>query len=380
MIYKEIKIGLFLVLVISSLSSTEAKTDSLNFKYWPYELEGCNNTKDQFLSKTSSITKVTKTKKHRKNCNVATGRWKDFFTGELIKNGDDLIVAPIIPLAHIKYLKTKWPTQRTFSYVHDQDILITFKKNSDSEKAYRANYKGINTIPDNDGYKCEFLGMWMDTKIKWGIPFMRGEKQDVSEAALDCLKKQNYNRVKIFGPWTKIHGRKCLTRTEVLRRDSLNKPSRGSGYGNDKCTSNLRGVWHDPYTNTKYSSTKELDIDHVVPLKHAYVVGAWSWPKWKKVKYANYMNDPFHLLAVDFSENRRKGNKHPGKYLPPNEDYQCEYIENWINIKFRWGLEFTEDESIFLISATKRCSNLKKKNYQAIIDLLRNTNLITSEI
>ncbi len=340
------------------------------FYFWPYEIEGCNNTKDRFLAKTSSIKKVSRSIKNGHECNVIGGRWIDYFTGEELKDAREITVAPIIPLLHLTKLKIQWELSKIISYVHDEESLITFKKGSHSEAAYLNNIGQIKYMPKSNSYQCEFLGMWMDAKIKWSIPFLKNERENVSQAALDCLAQTNFNRLEMFGPWAVVHGHLCQTRTEVLHRDSSIVPSKEYGIADDNCTSNLNGKWFDPYTAQIFTSAKELDIDHVVPLKHAYENGGWKCPHWKKQEYANYMTNPFHLLAVDLRENRSKGSRHPGEYMPPNSDYHCDYVENWIGIKLRWGLPMVSAESEFLLSFIKNCQNLNQANYSAIISLL----------
>ncbi|MDP2279538.1 MAG: DUF1524 domain-containing protein, partial [Nitrospirota bacterium] len=74
--------------------------------------------------------------------------------------------------------------------------------------------------------------------------------------------------------------------------------------------------------------------------------GGWAWDKERKQEYANYLQNTWHLLAVSASENRKKGAKGPDKYLPPQVEYHCIYVRNWVNIKEEWGLEMTESEGM----------------------------------
>jgi uncharacterized protein DUF1524 len=147
---------------------------------------------------------------------------------------------------------------------------------------------------------------------------------------------------RLYKHWVDID-RDCQdTRVEVLIRDAHD--GHVTYKSNNKCRV-TGGKWYDPYTNKIYTNPKRLDVDHVVPLKNAHLSGGWAWSKEKKEKYANNMDDKNHLLAVSLSENRRKGAKGPDKYMPPNENYHCEYINIWQEIKFEWGLSFTESEA-----------------------------------
>ena len=45
------------------------------------------------------------------------------------------------------------------------------------------------------------------------------------------------------------------------------------------------------------------------------------------------------------SKNRSKGEKGPDEYMPSDDDYHCEYVEDWIRIKRDWGLRMTVNEA-----------------------------------
>lgn len=81
-----------------------------------------------------------------------------------------------------------------------------------------------------------------------------------------------------------------------------------------------------------------LDIAHVVPLREVHQSGAWKWPKEKKQRYANFLADKNHLMAVHLSANRSKGYKDPAEWLPPNESFIKDYARIWIQIKNEWEL------------------------------------------
>lgn len=135
---------------------------------------------------------------------------------------------------------------------------------------------------------------------------------------------------------------KCLnTRERVLIRDSA-EPAKLSP---DGC-SVLSGVWHDPYTGETFTSPREVDIDHRVPLEEAYRSGGYDWPREKRAAYANDLTDPLTLITVSIAANRAKGSKGPEDWLPPREDYLCAYVADWIAVKSRWQLTMDERERV----------------------------------
>jgi hypothetical protein len=85
----------------------------------------------------------------------------------------------------------------------------------------------------------------------------------------------------------------------------------------------LRGRWFDPYNGQIFFDSRELDIDHLVPLKYNWDRGAYKWSRAKRVSFSN---DPVSLVAVKKSVNCQKSADRPAEWLPPNVNFRCEYI------------------------------------------------------
>ncbi len=147
-----------------------------------------------------------------------------------------------------------------------------------------------------------------------------------------------YNRREQFGTW--IHPKNdnsCLnTRGLVLVRDADAPVT----YSPDGCTV-VSGTWDDPYSAKTFVTAHDIQIDHFVPLKNAYMTGAYEWDANKRCLYANYMGNNFHLLAVNGTENMSKGDSAPSGYLPPNKQYVCQYLKQWLSVKVIWHLRLT---------------------------------------
>ncbi|PAV21235.1 hypothetical protein PNOK_0386200 [Pyrrhoderma noxium] len=89
-----------------------------------------------------------------------------------------------------------------------------------------------------------------------------------------------------FKTWDTISGT-CNTRETVLKRDGKT-----------------------------ITDSSKLDIDHIVPLKEAWISGARSWTDAQREAFANDLTRP-QLLAVDASSNRSKGDKDIAGWVPP---------------------------------------------------------------
>ncbi len=151
---------------------------------------------------------------------------------------------------------------------------------------------------------------------------------------------EKYDRKKHFGGWIRFaEDESCFdTRGIVLQRDSL------APVDATNCRV-MSGDWLDPYTGQNYKSSADIQIDHVVPLKNAYMTGGFAWSAKKRCQYANYLGNKVHLMSVNGSENMKKGDRSPREYMPPNQKFTCEYLKNWLSIKYIWELRLTPSEA-----------------------------------
>lgn len=114
------------------------------------------------------------------------------------------------------------------------------------------------------------------------------------------------------------------------------------------------GRWLDPYTNVLFHDAGELDIDHIVPLRHAHGHGGDQWPLSQRRRFAN---DPANLLAVSASANRSKGHRGPDEWRPPNKTFWCEYARRWQAIKADYQLMVTPPEQAAIEDMLSYCSD-----------------------
>lgn len=140
------------------------------------------------------------------------------------------------------------------------------------------------------------------------------------------------------------------TRQEVLIVESLEEVTLDK-----KGCEVVKGKWYDPYTDKYFTNPGDLDIDHFVPLGEVDKSGGHEWSKSKKMEYANDLDDPEVLIAVDKSANRSKSDKDPSDWLPPNKKYQCEYIKTWQKVKKQWKLSMDSKEKAFIDAENKEC-------------------------
>jgi 5-methylcytosine-specific restriction endonuclease McrA len=141
---------------------------------------------------------------------------------------------------------------------------------------------------------------------------------------------ENYKR-KLYPHWID-QDRDCQnSRAEILIKENKGELK----FKRNKSCNVTWGSWYDPYSGKTFTKASDLDIDHIVPLKHAHTNGANEWTRKKRRAFAN---DPLNLIPVSKRLNRQKGAKGPTRWMPPNKDFQCEYIKRWKAVKAKYGI------------------------------------------
>jgi hypothetical protein len=138
-----------------------------------------------------------------------------------------------------------------------------------------------------------------------------------------------------FPHWSDLDGDGCGAREETLTRDVVE-----TGNNASEC-SPTTGLWVSPYDNKEITKSSEIDIDHIVPLKEAWLSGADQWSEEQREEFAN---DPENLLAVSAGSNRSKGAQDPSTWMPPAQEYRCTYAQQWVQVKEKYELSIDAAE------------------------------------
>ncbi|KAF8446813.1 hypothetical protein BDZ91DRAFT_669970, partial [Kalaharituber pfeilii] len=149
-----------------------------------------------------------------------------------------------------------------------------------------------------------------------------------------------------FGGWATTLG--CTTRETVLKRDATQVADPTSG-----CTVTT-GKWLDPYSGTTLTLASQADVDHLVPLKDAWISGAHAWPATRLRAFANDY-DGLELLTVSLGENRSKGDRSPDQWMPTSKPFHCAYLIRWVNVKTQYSLSISENEKKALTDGLAKC-------------------------
>jgi hypothetical protein len=157
-----------------------------------------------------------------------------------------------------------------------------------------------------------------------------------------------------FGGWTQQwwtdptqdeaapSGSRCSTRHVVMLTVFPDRSPTADG----SCPSS-RGDIVDVYTGSTITPA-DVEIDHVVPLSAAWDHGAWSWPRAKRVRFANDIE--LNLLAVAGQVNQDKSDGSLGEWLPPTatagspSEAGCAYAARYLAVCLRYGLTVSDGD------------------------------------
>ena len=153
-----------------------------------------------------------------------------------------------------------------------------------------------------------------------------------------------------FGSWNDADGDGCNTRKEVLLAESTS-PVAVSG---SRCTLS-GGSWTSSYDSADTTNPASFDIDHMVPLKEAWISGAYGWNSKTLRAYANDLSYEYSLVAVSAKSNRSKSDQDPVTWMPTDSAFACQYVSRWIGVKYRWSLAVDELERLVLTNAVQSC-------------------------
>ena len=147
-----------------------------------------------------------------------------------------------------------------------------------------------------------------------------------------------YSRDLFGGDWADIDGNGCDTRSDILRRDLVERVMSG------RCGVMSGVLYPDPFTGrplTYVRGRSVVDVDHVVALGNAWATGAQQIGPTARIQLAN---DPLNLLAVSASANRQKQDGDAATWLPSNKAFRCAYVARQVAVKAKYRLWVTSAE------------------------------------
>ncbi|KAK3826449.1 MAG: hypothetical protein J3R72DRAFT_374505 [Linnemannia gamsii] len=150
----------------------------------------------------------------------------------------------------------------------------------------------------------------------------------------------------LFPTWDMISGN-CDTRGIVLIRD-------GTDVITDSSCRAISGDWLSPYDGLTTTVASDLDIDHIVPLKEAWVSGARLWTTRQREAFANDLTRP-QLVAITDNAKQSKGDQDPATWVPMLPSFVCTYVRAYIQVKHFYNLSVDPAEKVALVQYLETC-------------------------
>ena len=112
------------------------------------------------------------------------------------------------------------------------------------------------------------------------------------------------------------------------------------------------GEWFDEYTGKTFTVATQMELDHIIPRMYAHTHGGDRWPPGKKLQFSN---DPLNLMLVERRQIRRKNDRGPDRYLPPREEYHCQYVRAWEAIADKYDIQLSTRDRNRIVRVLRDC-------------------------
>ncbi|WP_297849960.1 HNH endonuclease family protein [uncultured Corynebacterium sp.] len=153
----------------------------------------------------------------------------------------------------------------------------------------------------------------------------------------------------VFGAGWATHRSGCTTREAVMadawQVDSCAVPYR-------QWDMNTVTPFTDPYTG-ELLQPDDVEIDHVIPLRAAWDIGAFRWPDKKRLAFAN---DPLNLVVTSRAANQSKSDALPSEWVPMDASARCAYAQRIGEVARKYGLALPKPD---VRAMRRQCSGIR---------------------
>lgn len=159
---------------------------------------------------------------------------------------------------------------------------------------------------------------------------------------------KGYRRT-LFGGWADTDGDGCSTRSEVLIAEARRPPLMTEPCGL------TGGTWFSSWNGVQRSKQSLIGIGSAVPLAEAWQSGARRWSPTTRRALTNDLGYRETLTVEANTVLRSRGSAEPQSWLPSRRAARCDYVADWVAVKWRWRLSVDPRERKFLVSRLKSC-------------------------
>lgn len=153
-------------------------------KTWNYGIDedgDCQDTRAEILIRDSMVS--SKFKDYRE-CRVVSGKWQDFYTGELGTVASDFQIDHVVPLKHAHDIGgASWSSQKKRAFANDPlNLVVTLAITNRTKGANDF----VNWQPPTRARTCEYAKRWFAVKAKYDLRVTETEIEN--RKALKCAE------------------------------------------------------------------------------------------------------------------------------------------------------------------------------------------------
>jgi hypothetical protein len=153
---------------------------------WPHWLDrdgDCMDTRDEVLA-TESLELV---RVASDGCNVASGLWRDAYTGETFRDPARLDVDHFVPLAEAhRSGGHAWSRERRAAFANDLEDSRSLIAVSASVNRSKSDQGPEEWLPPQRGYRCRYAADWVAVKVRWSLSMDERERVTVGNLLQAC--------------------------------------------------------------------------------------------------------------------------------------------------------------------------------------------------
>ncbi len=164
--------------------NTQTPYDRSEWKHWIDSDDDCQDTRHEVLISEATVAIEFK---GREQCEVATGRWTDLYTREVLTNPGDLDIDHMVPLVNAhKSGGYAWDQKRKKEYANDLTYAGHLVAVSASSNRSKGGKGPDEWRPPNTNYWCQYALDWVTIKWEWGLTATESETDALSEMLTTC--------------------------------------------------------------------------------------------------------------------------------------------------------------------------------------------------
>ena len=176
--------GPVIELKIADVPTTLPDYNRDDWKHWIDEDKDCQNARHEVLIE-ESLTDVKF--KDERECQVASGRWDDPYTGNTLTDATKLDVDHMVPLKNAHDSGGwAWDKKRKSEYANHmlyEDHLIAVTASENRKKGAKGPDKWK---PSNKAHWCDYATDWIEIKVEWGLSATQSEWDALAEMIGTC--------------------------------------------------------------------------------------------------------------------------------------------------------------------------------------------------